>query len=80
MFRIFGYYIIGAALDETSGYAKGPSAQEPVTADVIGRAYPAVAAAGPYFAPNQFDTTFEAGLNILLDGMAARLPVKRARP
>jgi AcrR family transcriptional regulator len=28
MFRIFGYYVVGAALDETSGYAAGPSAAE----------------------------------------------------
>ena len=26
VFRIFGYYVVGAALDETSGYAAGPSA------------------------------------------------------
>ncbi len=72
LFRIFGYYIVGAALDETSGYAKGPSAREPVPDAIVMRDYPAVVAAGPYFASSQFDRTFEEGLGILLDGMAAR--------
>lgn len=72
MFRTFGYYIIGAALDETSGYAKGPSARVPVPAATIARDYPAVAAAGPYFQKDQFDRTFDAGLAMLLEGMAAR--------
>jgi len=72
LFRIFGYYIVGAALDETSGYAKGPSAREPVPNESIARDYPAVGAAGPYFASSQFDRTFKEGLEILLDGMEAR--------
>jgi AcrR family transcriptional regulator len=80
LFRIFGYFIVGAALDETSGYAKGPSAREPVPDAVVKHEYPAVIAAGPYFAPSQFDRTFEEGLAILLDGMAARLKHKRTRP
>lgn len=78
LFRIFGYYIVGAALDETSGYAQGPSARDPVPDEIVTRDYPAVAAAGPYFASSQFDRTFEEGLTILLDGMAARR--KRSKP
>jgi len=80
LFRIFGYYIVGAALDETSGYAKGPSAREPVPDAIVAHDYPVVAAAGPYFASSQFDRTFKEGLDILLDGMAARLKRKRAKP
>ena len=30
MFRTFGYYLNGAILDETAGYARGPSTVEPV--------------------------------------------------
>ena len=30
-FRVLSYYVTGAALDETAGYAKGPSAAEPVS-------------------------------------------------
>ena len=38
-FRVVGYYVIGGVLDETSGYAKGHSAAEPVP-DAGGRARP----------------------------------------
>ena len=48
-FRIFGYYVIGAALDETSGYAAGPSAAAPVTEEYIARECPRLAAAAPFF-------------------------------
>lgn len=73
MFRAFGYYITGAALDETSGYARGPSAVEPVSDEVIARDFPAVAAAGRWFQPAEVEATFETGLAILLDGVERRL-------
>jgi AcrR family transcriptional regulator len=73
MFRAFGYYITGAALDETSGYARGPSAVNPPGEAEIARAYPSVLAAAPWFAANQIDATFGLGLDLLLDGVAARL-------
>lgn len=73
LFRGFGYYIIGGALDETSGYAKGPSALNPPSNEEIGRDFPNVARAGRWFAPDQRDATFELGLEVLLDGAAARL-------
>ncbi|MDQ0463529.1 AcrR family transcriptional regulator [Caulobacter ginsengisoli] len=72
LFRGFGYYIIGGALDETSGYAKGPSALNPPSNEEVARDYPNVAAAGRWFAPGERDATFELGLNILLDGVTAR--------
>ena len=61
-FRIFGYYVIGAALDETAGYAAGPSAAEPVSDDFIARECPRLAAAAPYFKRPYFESTFELGL------------------
>jgi AcrR family transcriptional regulator len=73
LFRGLGYYIIGGALDETSGYAKGPSALNPPSNEEVARDYPNVARAGNWFAPDQRDATFELGLNVLLDGVAARL-------
>src|SRR6185436_11193509 len=42
-FRIFGYYVIGAALDEAAGYAAGPSAAEPVSDEFIARECPCLA-------------------------------------
>lgn len=73
MFRAFGYYLTGAALDETSGYARGPSAVEPPTNAVIARDFPAVAAAARWFQPSEVETTFEVGLEAMLDGVAKRL-------
>lgn len=72
-FREIGYYLTGAALDETAGYAKGPSAAEPVSNETIAANFKHLAAAAPYFQPAHFQTTFETGLEILLEG------IRRAR-
>lgn len=68
-FRLLSYYMVGAALDETGGYAKGPSAAEPVSDDIVARDYPTVVSVGPYFMPSSFDDTFFTGLDLLLDGI-----------
>jgi AcrR family transcriptional regulator len=72
-FRGIGYYLTGAALDETAGYAKGPSAAEPVSNATIAANFAHLAAAAPYFQPKHFQATFETGLEMLLEG------VRRAR-
>jgi len=69
-FRIFGYYVIGAALDETSGYAAGPSAARTVAAPLIARECPRLAAAAPFFKRPWFDSTFALGFEIMLKGIA----------
>ena len=69
-FRIFGYYVIGAALDETSGYAAGPSAAAPVTEQYIVRECPHLARAAPFFKRSHFDSTFDLGFEIMLKGIA----------
>ena len=74
LFRIWGYYITGAALDETGGYAKGPSALEPVPAEVAARDYPAITAFNPYFKPRHHEATFALGLDILLQATVAMAP------
>src|SRR5262249_42750619 len=48
-FRVVGYYLTGACLDETAGYARGPSAAEPVSDDFMVRECPCLVAAAPYF-------------------------------
>ena len=68
-FRELGYYLTGAALDETAGYAKGPSAAEPVDNAVIGASFSHLAAAAPYFQPEHFQETFELGLEMLLEAI-----------
>lgn len=70
LFRVIGYYIAGAALDEAAGYAKGPSAVEPVPNEVVARDYPLITAINPYFKPSEREATFALGLEILLDGIA----------
>ena len=69
-FRVFGYYVVGAALDETSGYAEGPSSAAPVADEYIVHEAPRLAAAVPYFKQSYFDSTFESGFEIMLNGIA----------
>lgn len=69
-FRQIGYYLTGAALDEVAGYAKGPSAAEPVSNETITAEFKHLAAASPFFQSQYFQVTFETGLEILLDGIA----------
>jgi AcrR family transcriptional regulator len=66
-FRVVGYYVVGGVLDETSGYAKGHSAAEPVPEDEVARDFPLVAAVNPWFKPAEHDATFRLGLDTLLD-------------
>jgi len=65
-FRILGYYVQGATLDESSGYAKGPSSLEPVSQEVLERDYPRVADANKLSVPKHFNKTFELGFGALL--------------
>src|SRR5690349_13578369 len=68
-FRTVGYYLMGAALDETSGYAEGPSAAEPVDGEFIARECPNLARAARYFQRSEWDATFELGLDQVLSGL-----------
>ena len=71
VFRSVSYYVTGAALDETAGYSRGQSTVAPVSEEAMRRDYPSVAAAGKYFRPADFDTTFELGWELMLTGIAA---------
>jgi AcrR family transcriptional regulator len=82
-FRVAGYYLVGAALDETAGYAKGPSAAEPVDDGYIRTHCPRLTQASRYFQREQWDATFELGVEALIQSMAAdarRLGAGRAKP
>jgi len=70
-FRIVGYYLVGTALDETSGYAAGPTAAEPVDDAYIGEHCPRLHAAAPWFKRAQWDSTFAMGLEALIASMTA---------
>ena len=69
LFRASSYYLMGAILDETAGYAKGPSAVTTVSDEQLARDFPSVMAAGRYFGTAGFDKTFDIGLDMLLDEM-----------
>lgn len=75
-FRAVGYYLVGAGLDETSGYAKGPSAAEPVSNEFIAKECPLLARTAKYSQRSEWDKTFELGLEGLF---AAASPRKLAR-
>lgn len=77
LFRVWGYYVAGGSLDEAAGYAKGPSAVEPVADDVAARDYPEITAVNPFFKPQHHETTFALGLDILIEG--AERELKSAR-
>lgn len=65
-FRVINYYLIGATLDETAGYAKGGASLTPVANEVIEENYPALAGASRFFSPGEFDKTFDYGLELIL--------------
>ena len=65
-FRVMGYYLVGACLDETRGYAKGPSAANPVPMEEARSLFPAIMAVGRFFAPEFHAPIFETGLDFLI--------------
>jgi len=67
-FRSMGYYMMGAVLDETAGYARGPSAVDPVPPSEQAEIAPTAARMGPYFGREHWERTFLMGLDLLLDG------------
>jgi AcrR family transcriptional regulator len=69
LFRVAGYYLNGACLDETMGYGRGPSARNPAPNDWVAREHPAVVAAGKWFAPSEHEKTFEFGLDMLMQAL-----------
>ena len=76
LFRAFGAFIIGAALDETSGYAEGPSAVNPPDGPTLASRYPAVFAAAPHFGRDSAGAIFDLGLDAMLDALDARLAAR----
>jgi AcrR family transcriptional regulator len=68
-FRTLGYFLTGAALDETAGYARGPSAAEPVSPDFMARECPRLIAASRYFQREHWDRTFELGVDAMLQAV-----------
>lgn len=78
LFRLTGYYVTGGLLDETSGYAKGPSAVNPPGDEEITKRFPHIVAAGPYFRKGSFEATFDLGIAILRDAYEKALAEQAA--
>jgi AcrR family transcriptional regulator len=72
LFRALGYYMVGACLDETAGYARGPSAAEPVSDEFVMRECPTLVAAAPFFKEEHWNGTFDYGIEALVDRTPAR--------
>jgi AcrR family transcriptional regulator len=79
-FRVLSYYATGAALDETAGYAKGPSAAEPVSDAYVAEHCPYLAVAAPYFNEPWWNSTFELGIESLLDVLRTHAEAATATP
>jgi len=75
LFRVFGYYLMGAGLEETSGYDRGPTSATLVSDTDVAREFPNVAAAGRVFLPAERETTFELGLAMFLAEAGRAKPV-----
>ena len=69
MFRVFGFYLTGAMIEETAGYAQGHTTVEPVPDAVMKERYPHVDAAGQWFQEKHWEATFELGLRVMLDSV-----------
>jgi len=68
-FRSIGYYLMGAGLDESMGYVKGPSAAVPLADEEAQRDFPDVMAIGQYFGREHRDAMFNNGLDALLGAL-----------
>lgn len=66
MFRSYMHQLMGALLDETAGYSKGPGATAPPSDDEVARRFPLVAALGPWNRPAHHEAHFRAGLDAVL--------------
>lgn len=64
--RTMGYYLSGAIIDETSGYARGPTAADPVPMAEQAQLAPDIIRLGPWFAPAHWEATFTMGLEALI--------------
>jgi AcrR family transcriptional regulator len=72
-FRLTGYYVMGGLLDETSGYARGPSAVNPPSNETVVRDFPRIVSVAPYFQTGSYEKTLDIGLDLLIAGFEQAL-------
>ena len=78
-FRTLGYYLMGSCLDETMGYANGPSAAEPVDDAFVARECPHLVRSARWFQRREWDRTFELGMEQMLAGLDEARSKRAAR-
>lgn len=75
MFRAWSQLLVGVLLDETNGYARGPSAVDPPPDEEVTARWPHVASLGAFNAPSAHEAAFWFAHDTLVDAFAARLVV-----
>ena len=70
-FRTMSYFLIGACIDKTMGYASVPSATTPVLFDEVRRDFPGITAVGLWFSAAWHQATLRAGIAVLIRGIEA---------
>jgi AcrR family transcriptional regulator len=73
-FRAWMHFMMGALLDETLGYTKGPGATHPLSDSEVAERFPLVTALGPYNKAAHHEAFFDFGLEAVLAGLVAGEP------
>jgi AcrR family transcriptional regulator len=73
-FRAWMHFVMGALLDETIGYAKGPGATRPLPDAEVSARFPLVDALGPFNKPAHHEAHFRFGLDSVLKGLDGKEP------
>lgn len=68
-FRAWMHFMMGALLDETVGYTKGPGATRPLPDTELAERFPLVVALGPYNRAAHHEAFFNFGLEAVLAGL-----------
>jgi AcrR family transcriptional regulator len=68
-FRAWMHFMMGALLDETLGYTKGPGATRPLPDAEVAQRFPFVTALGPYNKAAHHEAFFAFGLDAVLAGL-----------
>jgi len=66
VFRAFVHFLMGALLDETSGYTGGPGAENPPSEQIMQQRFPNVVRLGPYNKAEHHEENFKFGLELVL--------------
>ncbi len=65
-FRLYVHWLVGFLLDATAGFAKGPSAADPPSDEVVAERFPTVASLAPFNRADAHDELFEIGLRAIV--------------